>query len=155
MNTGMQDAFNLGWKLAMVVRQTCADHLLESYSPERSAIGDEVLKSAARLTTVGTLRNHLVQDIRNLVGHIALGFSPVKQAFADTMSETSIGYPATPLNGPALHAHLKARSRKRTPPRSRWRKRFESDRRARRLRAPIPREREARSLPKIPVACQD
>ena len=107
MNTGMQDAFNLGWKLAMVVNETCDQHLLDSYSPERSAVGDDVLKSAARLTTIGTLRNHLVQDIRNLVGHIALGFSPVKQAFADTMSETSIGYPATPLNGPALRAHPK------------------------------------------------
>ena len=107
MNTGMQDAFNLGWKLAMVVHETCGEHLLDSYSPERSAVGDEVLKSAARLTTIGTLKNHLVQDIRNLVGHIALGFSPVKQAFADTMSETSIGYPTTPLNGPALHLHPK------------------------------------------------
>ena len=37
MNTGMQDAFNLAWKLALVVRKTCDEHLLDSYSPERSA----------------------------------------------------------------------------------------------------------------------
>ncbi len=36
MNTGMQDAFNLAWKLAMVVQETCDERLLESYSPERS-----------------------------------------------------------------------------------------------------------------------
>src|SRR5271166_5441127 len=55
MNTGMQDAFNLAWKLAFVFRNSCDEHLLDSYSPERSAVGDEVLKSAAMLTTVGTM----------------------------------------------------------------------------------------------------
>ena len=44
MNTGMQDAFNLAWKLALVVRKRCNEHLLDSYSPERSKVGDEVLK---------------------------------------------------------------------------------------------------------------
>ncbi len=35
MNTGMQDAFNLAWKLAMVVHNQASEILLESYSPER------------------------------------------------------------------------------------------------------------------------
>ncbi len=48
MNTGMQDAFNLAWKLALVVRETCDEHLLDSYSPERSGVGDEVLKAAGQ-----------------------------------------------------------------------------------------------------------
>jgi 2-polyprenyl-6-methoxyphenol hydroxylase-like FAD-dependent oxidoreductase len=102
MNTGMQDAFNLAWKLALVVRKTCDEHLLDTYSPERSAVGDEVLKSASRLTTVGTLKNPVLQTIRNLVGHVMLGFGSVQQAFADNMTEVSIGYPQSPLNGPAL-----------------------------------------------------
>ena len=38
MNTGMQDAFNLAWKLAMVIGGTANATLLDSYSPERSAI---------------------------------------------------------------------------------------------------------------------
>jgi len=102
MNTGMQDAFNLAWKLALVIRNTCDAHLLDSYSPERSKVGDEVLKMAGRLTTVGTLRNPLAQTVRNLVGHAMLGLAPVQHAFADTMTEVSIGYPDSPLNGPAL-----------------------------------------------------
>ena len=61
MNTGMQDAFNLAWKLAMVVHGACSEALLDSYSPERSAVGDQVLKAAARLTAVGTLRNPVAQ----------------------------------------------------------------------------------------------
>ena len=46
MNTGMQDAFNLAWKLALVCHKRTAE-LLDSYSAERSAVGDQVLPSAA------------------------------------------------------------------------------------------------------------
>jgi 2-polyprenyl-6-methoxyphenol hydroxylase-like FAD-dependent oxidoreductase len=102
MNTGMQDAFNLAWKLALVIRATCYEHLLESYSPERSGVGDEVLRAAGRLTAVGTMRNPVAQTVRNLVGQVMLGLSPVQHAFADTMTEVTIGYPKSPLNGPSL-----------------------------------------------------
>jgi 2-polyprenyl-6-methoxyphenol hydroxylase-like FAD-dependent oxidoreductase len=102
MNTGMQDAFNLAWKLAMVVHKACDHHLLDSYSPERSSVGDEVLKSAGRLTAIGTMRNPVAQTLRNLVGHAMLGLKPVQHAFADTMTEVTIGYPTSPLNGTAL-----------------------------------------------------
>ncbi len=102
MNTGMQDAFNLAWKLALVVRETCDEHLLDSYSPERSAVGDEVLKSAARLTAVGITKNPVAQAVRNVVAHVMLGLSPVQQAFADKVTEVTIGYPKSPLNGASL-----------------------------------------------------
>jgi 2-polyprenyl-6-methoxyphenol hydroxylase-like FAD-dependent oxidoreductase len=102
MNTGMQDAFNLAWKLALVIRGTCNESLLGSYSPERSKVGDEVLKGAERLTTVGTLRNPVAQIARNLVGHVVLGLPSVQHNVADTMTEVSIGYPDSPLNGPGL-----------------------------------------------------
>jgi 2-polyprenyl-6-methoxyphenol hydroxylase-like FAD-dependent oxidoreductase len=103
MNTGMQDAFNLAWKLALVVHEKSGEHLLDSYSVERSGVGDEVLKGAARLTAVGTMRNPIAQSIRNLAGHMILGLPPVRHAFADTMTEVSIGYPNSPINGPGLH----------------------------------------------------
>jgi hypothetical protein len=99
MNTGMQDAFNLAWKLALVTQGICADSLLDSYSSERSAVGDEVLKSAGRLTTIGTLRNPVLQTVRNVVGHTMLGLAPVQRAFAANMGELSISYPHSRLNG--------------------------------------------------------
>src|ERR1700758_2709718 len=61
MNTGMQDAFNLAWKLALVIRGAAGDHLLDSFSSERSKVGVEVLKTAGRLTTVGTMKNPIAQ----------------------------------------------------------------------------------------------
>jgi 2-polyprenyl-6-methoxyphenol hydroxylase-like FAD-dependent oxidoreductase len=85
MNTGMQEAFNLAWKLVLVCCNSCDEHLLDSYSLERSAIGDEVLKSAAMLTTVWTMKNPVAQTLRNLVGHIMLGLSPVQHAYRSSL----------------------------------------------------------------------
>ncbi|QOZ53516.1 3-hydroxybenzoate 4-monooxygenase [Bradyrhizobium sp. CCBAU 53338] len=43
MNVSMQDAFNLGWKLAAVLRKRCAPRLLHSYSAERQAVAKELI----------------------------------------------------------------------------------------------------------------
>lgn len=48
------------------------------------------------------MRNPVAQTVRNLVGQVMLGLSPVQYAFADTMTEVMIGYPKSPLNGPSL-----------------------------------------------------
>jgi len=42
--------------------------LLDSYNPKRSAVGDEVLKTAGRLTAVATPKNPLAQSLRNMNG---------------------------------------------------------------------------------------
>jgi hypothetical protein len=98
MNTGMQDAFNLAWKLALVINKNCGDSLLDSFSPERSQVGDEVLKQAGRLTAVGTLKNPALQSVRNHVVHFMFGLSKIQNVFADSMTEVSIGYSNSPLN---------------------------------------------------------
>ena len=43
MNVSMQDGFNLGWKLASVLRKRCAPRLLHTYSAERQAIARELI----------------------------------------------------------------------------------------------------------------
>lgn len=43
MNVSMQDAFNLGWKLAAVLGRQCPPELLHSYSAERQAIAKELI----------------------------------------------------------------------------------------------------------------
>jgi hypothetical protein len=102
MNTGMQDAFNLAWKLAAAAKGFCHERLLDSYSAERSEVGEHVLKDAQNLTVAGTVKNPVAQAIRNTVGHLMLGLAPVQHAMADKMSEMSVGYPKSPLNGQAL-----------------------------------------------------
>ena len=44
MNVSMQDGFNLGWKLASVLRQRCVPRLLQTYSAERQAIASELIE---------------------------------------------------------------------------------------------------------------
>jgi 2-polyprenyl-6-methoxyphenol hydroxylase-like FAD-dependent oxidoreductase len=45
MNSGLQDAFNLAWKLALVCHGDCADTLLDSYHAERRPVADRVMAS--------------------------------------------------------------------------------------------------------------
>ena len=98
MNTGMQDAINLAWKLAMVVRGQAAATLLDSYSTERSGIGDMVLRNASRMTDMATLANPVAQSARNIALHILLGLHAVRSRMAATMSEVEIAYPHSPLS---------------------------------------------------------
>jgi 2-polyprenyl-6-methoxyphenol hydroxylase-like FAD-dependent oxidoreductase len=103
MNTGMQDAFNLAWKLALVCAGTCSDRILDSYSDERSAVGQMVLENAGRLTEVGVIKSHPLQMVRNIVGQMLLGIAPFRSSMINTMSEVSIGYTNSSLNGPTAH----------------------------------------------------
>ncbi|AXY53520.1 hypothetical protein YT1_4129 [Rhodococcus ruber] len=48
MNTGIQDAYNLGWKLALAVQGRAADGLLDSYDAERRPVGAEVVGRTVR-----------------------------------------------------------------------------------------------------------
>jgi 3-(3-hydroxy-phenyl)propionate hydroxylase len=52
LNIGVQDAVNLGWKLAQVVRGTSPESLLDTYQAERHPIGARVLKTTMALTAV-------------------------------------------------------------------------------------------------------
>jgi 2-polyprenyl-6-methoxyphenol hydroxylase-like FAD-dependent oxidoreductase len=100
MNTGMQDAVNLAWKLAMVCRGLSANpSLLDSYDTERRPVGAEVIASAGRLTKIATIHNPLARHVRNTIAHFVLGLSPVQRALEGSMTEISIGYPDSPLNG--------------------------------------------------------
>ena len=109
MNTGIQDACNLAWKLALVERGICsAEPLLSSYSIERSAVGEEVLKAAGRLTTIGILKGELKQSIRNHVTSLVLGLPPAREALANSLTEVTIGYPHSPLTEKGAHAGERA-----------------------------------------------
>jgi 2-polyprenyl-6-methoxyphenol hydroxylase-like FAD-dependent oxidoreductase len=106
MNTGMQDACNLAWKLALVCRGSAApEPLLGSYSVERSAVGRQVLTDAGRLTSLAILRGGVLQEIRNHVASLVFGLAPVRATMANKLAELSIGYPVSPLTSRGRHGH--------------------------------------------------
>jgi hypothetical protein len=53
LNTGLQDAVNLGWKLARVVTGTAPESLLDTYQAERHPIAARVLKNTLAQTALG------------------------------------------------------------------------------------------------------
>lgn len=100
MNTGIQDAFNLGWKLGLIESgkgKTTA--LLESYSQERSQVGEMVLSNAGRFTRMAILRNPILQWLRNRGIQFLMQFSFFQNLYKKTMTELSIHYPNSILNG--------------------------------------------------------
>jgi 2-polyprenyl-6-methoxyphenol hydroxylase-like FAD-dependent oxidoreductase len=102
MNTGMQDAFNLAWKLALVHRgRARPEPLLGSYDTERGAVGEAVLRNATLMTRIGTLHRPLAQHVRNRVYEFIGGLSAVQSHLAQVLSEVAIRYPDSPLSGEA------------------------------------------------------
>jgi 2-polyprenyl-6-methoxyphenol hydroxylase-like FAD-dependent oxidoreductase len=64
MNTGMQDAWNLGWKLALVVRGLAPEALLDSYHAERWPVGRFLLRFTDRLFRAGSSSGRLAGLLR-------------------------------------------------------------------------------------------
>ena len=52
LNIGMQDAVNLGWKLAQVVHGTSPETLLDTYHAERHPVGERLLRNTMALTAM-------------------------------------------------------------------------------------------------------
>lgn len=112
MNTGMQDVMNLAWKLALVARGlSTAPALLDSYDPERRAVGAEVIATAGKMTRVATLGNPVARQIRDAMLHFVLGLSPVQHRLEGSLTETSIHYETSPLNGVSWQAGARAGAR--------------------------------------------
>jgi 2-polyprenyl-6-methoxyphenol hydroxylase-like FAD-dependent oxidoreductase len=57
MNTGIQEAFNLGWKLALVCRGEAGVGLLDTYEVERRPVAERVVSSGADVETAHALRD--------------------------------------------------------------------------------------------------
>ena len=76
MNTGIQDAFNLAWKLELAVRDVAAEGLLDSYHAERHPVGEEVVGRTVRAARSGLaagdtddLGTALAREAQLLVGY--------------------------------------------------------------------------------------
>ena len=91
MNTGIQDAANLAWKLAAVADGAGTD-LLDTYGEERRAVGDALLKTTSRGLSVVTSTNAVFERLRDLVAPGLVGLDVVQDAAAGFVSETAIEY---------------------------------------------------------------
>jgi 2-polyprenyl-6-methoxyphenol hydroxylase-like FAD-dependent oxidoreductase len=102
MNTGLQDAYNLAWKLALAVAGRAGDSLLDSYAQERRAVAQNLLGSTDRAFTLlvsdsafaGLFRTHIFARAVAL----AMRFSRVRERVFRTVSQIGIHYRASALS---------------------------------------------------------
>jgi len=94
MNTGIQDAFNLGWKLAQVVRGQAPASLLDTYDPERHAQGRKVLRVSDLLLRSLLLRQPVWRKLREALFDIMIPLPPVQHQLAMNLSGLGVRYSA-------------------------------------------------------------
>jgi 2-polyprenyl-6-methoxyphenol hydroxylase-like FAD-dependent oxidoreductase len=97
MNTGIQDAYNLSWKLALVAADEAPPELLDSYEAERWPVARRVLRFTDRLTRLLTLRNPVAESLRNGALSLLLGPRPVWHRLATGLAELDVAYRDSPL----------------------------------------------------------
>lgn len=90
LNIGVQDAVNLGWKLAQVVKGISAERLLDTYHTERHPIGARVLRLTMAQTALGRGDDH-TEALRETVTEILRMAEPRKR-YAAMMSGLDIHY---------------------------------------------------------------
>src|SRR5206468_794479 len=96
MNTGLQDAYNLGWKLAMVVKGEAGAALLDSYEEERIPIARRLLETTDRAFRLVVSDNPLAGLLRTqIIARIAallMGHEKFQRFAFRTVSQTGIHY---------------------------------------------------------------
>lgn len=91
MNTGIQDAANLAWKMAAVARGA-SDTLLDSYEEERGEVGKALLRFTERGLKLATTTNPIVERVRDMLAPLLSMLDPVQHRAVGFISETAIEY---------------------------------------------------------------
>lgn len=102
MNTGIQDGYNLAWKLADVVRGHARESLLDSYSAERVPIGEKLLRSTRVATGLVAFRNAAGPVLMPLGLGLIRNVKPLKNKLERKLIRgfcgLTLAYPHSPLS---------------------------------------------------------
>jgi 2-polyprenyl-6-methoxyphenol hydroxylase-like FAD-dependent oxidoreductase len=96
MNTGIGDASNLAWKLALVLRGAASERLIATYNSERRPVGEEVVRKSSLLLEAAMVEGPL-KAIRDRVLPAALSLSAVQNMFSTFLMEETVDYRKGPL----------------------------------------------------------
>jgi 2-polyprenyl-6-methoxyphenol hydroxylase-like FAD-dependent oxidoreductase len=91
MNTGVQDAYALGWRLAAAVRDG-DDDAVDGYERERRPVAEALLTSTGGLQRLWSIRDPLLQRTRDTALRLLLGLGPLQRAFFLRAGQLDIGY---------------------------------------------------------------
>jgi len=116
MNTGIQDAYNLGWKLGLAVRRRGSAGLLDSYDAERRPVGASVLAQTGRLLRTASLANPVGRFLRDTVMGLLLQRARVQRTLTRQLSQLAVAYPGSPIVMSSWrHAHQGVGAGERAP----------------------------------------
>ena len=90
LNIGVQDAVNLGWKLAQVVKKTSPESLLDTYHAERHPIAARVLRNTMAQAPL-LRRDDRIEALRDTMSEL-LSMDEPRKRFAAMMSGLDIRY---------------------------------------------------------------
>jgi 2-polyprenyl-6-methoxyphenol hydroxylase-like FAD-dependent oxidoreductase len=93
MNTGIQDALNLGWKLAAVLRGRGGDDLLDSYQAERHPTGAQVLRLTDGFNRLVLGRSRIGMRMRRLAIRTIVKLPPARRKMLGRLTGIGIAYP--------------------------------------------------------------
>ena len=91
LNTGVQDAVNLGWKLAQVVNRTSPESLLDTYHAERHPVAARVLRTTMAQTALNRPADARLEALRESISEL-LSMDEPRRRFAAMISELDIHY---------------------------------------------------------------
>ncbi|AHE65713.1 FAD-dependent oxidoreductase [Legionella oakridgensis] len=97
LNTGIQDIYNLIWKLALVQKGYAQETILNSYHLERYPIGKEVLKKTDMMTRMMLIKNPVLIKIRNAFMSLMMSFDFIQNKLTRQMAELEISYAGSPI----------------------------------------------------------
>lgn len=97
MNTGIQDAFNLAWKLALVSAGRAPETLLDSYDAEREPVGKALVQGTERFTRVALLDHTIPVALRDHIAPFVFSLPMTQYRLAGAISEVDISYRHSPI----------------------------------------------------------
>lgn len=102
MNTGLQDSYNLAWKLALTIAGHADDDLLDSYDAERAPVADWLLERTDRAFAFFVSERWLAKTFRMRIFPRALAFAMHRDGMRErafrSISQIGIRYPDSPLS---------------------------------------------------------
>ena len=98
MNTGLGDAFNLGWKLSLVVQGHATSDLLDTYQSERVPVAEGVLALTHVLVRMFTVSSSRTRWLRDRMLPVALGIPAAERRYVSRLAQVSHNYRNGPLS---------------------------------------------------------
>ncbi|MEU6610235.1 FAD-dependent monooxygenase [Streptomyces shenzhenensis] len=100
MNVGIQDAHNLGWKLAATLNGWAPDGLLDTYHTERHPVGAQLMEHSRAQTALMTTFTPEGHDLRSLLSGMVATQPAFSRALSERLTALAVSYPTA---DPAAH----------------------------------------------------